>query len=293
MRQLILTLLLFCITFGVLSAQNPVTATDSIAITSAAWQKKIVTQGITHRYIHFSGKELFSSNQYISILEIEGGAGKIEIIPSPLLIETSVLATQSEALAAINGSFFKFNYEHNTEDYNSVDYIRKENKQLAPNSYSDSRQRQMHQKGALAISRNELHILKADVLKSWENLIQADEILTTGPILRTAGVDEVLENSSFYITRHPRTAVAKMANGNILFVTVDGRSTESEGMTLEQLQSTLRWLGAEYIINLDGGGSTTMYIKGESDNGVVNHPTDNRTFDNKGERKVANIVIVK
>ena len=293
MKRLILTLSLFCTTFGTLSAQNSIAATDSIAITSADWQKKTIAPGITLRYIHFADKELFSSNQYINILEIARGAGKIEITPSPLLIETSVLATQNEALAAINGSFFKFNYEHNTEDYNSVDYIRKENKQLAPNTYSDSRQRQMHQKGALAIYRNELYILKADVLKSWENLIQADEILTTGPILRTAGVDEVLEKSSFYTTRHPRTAVAKMPNGNILFVTVDGRSTDSEGMSLEQLQSTLRWLGAEDIINLDGGGSTTMYIKGESDNGVVNHPTDNRTFDHKGERKVANIVIVK
>ena len=266
---------------------------DSIAVTDAQWNEKTIAPGITHRYIHFADKELFESNQYINILEIKRGAGKIEIVPSPILIETSALAIESSAIAAINGSFFKFNYEYNSEDYNSVDYIRKADRPLAPNTYPDNGVREMHQKGALAVYRSELYILKADVLKSWENYIQAEDILTTGPILRTAGIDEELENSSFYTTRHPRTAIAKMANGDILFVTVDGRSDQSEGMSLEQLQRTLRWLGAEYIINLDGGGSTTMYIKGEADNGVVNHPTDNRLFDNKGERKVANIVIIK
>ena len=54
----------------------------------------------------------------------------------------------------------------------------------------------------------------------------------------------------------------------------------------------MRWLGADYAINLDGGGSTTLYVEGASDNGVVNHPTDNRKFDNKGERKVANAILV-
>jgi Exopolysaccharide biosynthesis protein related to N-acetylglucosamine-1-phosphodiester alpha-N-acetylglucosaminidase len=268
-------------------------AVDSVAVTSAQWIEKTIAPGIIHLHIHFADKELFSSNQYINILKITRGAGKIEIIPSPLLIETSMLASESGAIAAINGSFFKFNYEYNTQDYNSVDYIRKAGQTLAPNTYPANGMREMHQKGALAIYRGELYILKADMLKSWERYIQADDIITTGPILRTAGTDEELETTSFYTTRHPRTAIAKMANGDILFVTVDGRSVESEGMSLEQLQSTLRWLGAEYIINLDGGGSTAMYIKGALDNGIVNHPTDNRTFDNRGERKVANIIIVK
>jgi exopolysaccharide biosynthesis protein len=46
-------------------------------------------------------------------------------------------------------------------------------------------------------------------------------------------------------------------------------------------------------MNLDGGGSTTMYIKKQSDNGVVNYPSDNKQFDHYGERKVANIIYIK
>lgn len=253
----------------------------------------MVSPGITHHQVHFSNNELFSSSQFINIIEIEFGYKRvIGIIPSPVLKETSLLAKEAGAVAAINGSFFKFNYEYNTVDYNSVDYIRKEGKELAPNTYTGS-SRAMHQRGALALYDGELYILKADELKDWERYIQAQEVLTSGPLLRVAGRDESLENSSFYTTRHPRTAVAKLENGNILLFTVDGRAESSLGMTLEELQKTLRWLGARDIINLDGGGSTTMFIDGSGTNGVVNHPTDNRKFDNMGERKVANIVFVR
>ncbi|PKO99533.1 MAG: hypothetical protein CVU13_05500 [Bacteroidetes bacterium HGW-Bacteroidetes-8] len=286
MKRILLFLLLFCTTLSY--AQN-----DSITIVTTKWISNVIAPGVTHKQYHFKEGSIFGSSQFINLLEIEAGSSlKIEILPSPVLIETSKLAKESGAVAAVNGSFFKFNYEYNTVDYNSVDYIRKDGTVLAPNTYtSDSRA--MHQRGALAVHKGVLYILKADELKSWENYILADEIITSGPLLRVAGLDEKLENSSFYTTRHPRTAVAKRDNGNIILFTVDGRAKESAGMSLEELQKTLRWLGAKDIINLDGGGSTTMFIRGAPGNGVVNHPTDNRLFDNNGERKVANIIFVK
>jgi len=270
-----------------------ITNNDSLLLVNSDWIVKQIEPGIELRQIQFSNNELFGSSQFISIIEIEPRLGKIiEIVASPILVETSSLAIANNAIAAINGSFFKFNYELNTIDYNSVDYIRKEGKQLAPNTYT-SNDRAMHQMGALAIYEGEMYILKADNLKEWENYIQASQVITTGPILRVNGIDENLKTNSFYTTRHPRTAVAKKDNGNILFFNVDGRAKESAGMSLEELQATLRWLGASYIINLDGGGSTTMYVKGQPGNGIVNHPSDNKIFDNEGARKVANIIIVK
>ncbi|MFA5848545.1 MAG: phosphodiester glycosidase family protein [Bacteroidales bacterium] len=266
---------------------------DSVTLVNAKWSEKEIANGVIYKSVHFNNQELFKSNQFISIIEVGSNSGaRLEIFPSPVLKETSKMAEEMGADAAINGSFFKFNYAYNTEDYNSVDYIRKDNKRLAPNTITETNQRQMHQLGALAIHNGELYILKSDELKSWENYIFAQEILTTGPILRVAGRDEKLQNASFYTTRHPRTAVAKKRDGTIMLVTIDGRAKESAGVSLTELQSILRWLGGEYIINLDGGGSTTMYIKGFSDNGVVNHPTDNKVFDNKGERKVANMVLL-
>ncbi|MFA6335702.1 MAG: phosphodiester glycosidase family protein [Bacteroidales bacterium] len=283
---------IFLLFFSVITlftyAQN-----DSVTLVNAKWEVKQVANGVLCKQFHFNNQELFNANEFISIIEIDKNSGtRLEIFPSPVLKETSKIAEENGAFAAINGSFFKFNYTYNTEDYNSVDYIRKKNKQLAPNTFTEKNQRAMHQLGALAIHNGEFYILKADDLKSWEKYILADEVITTGPILRIAGKDEKLQNLSFYTTRHPRTAIAKTTYGKILLVTVDGRAKESAGVSLAELQSILKWLGGEYIINLDGGGSTTMYIKGFSDNGIINHPTDNKLFDNNGERKVANAILL-
>jgi exopolysaccharide biosynthesis protein len=74
---------------------------------------------------------------------------------------------------------------------------------------------------------------------------------------------------------------------------VDGRNEQSAGMTLPELANIIKWLKAQDGINLDGGGSTTLWISNQPDNGVVNYPTDNKKWDHAGERKVANVVIVK
>jgi exopolysaccharide biosynthesis protein len=46
-------------------------------------------------------------------------------------------------------------------------------------------------------------------------------------------------------------------------------------------------------MNLDGGGSSTLYIRNATDNGVVNYPSDNKKFDHEGQRSVANIIYLK
>ena len=287
MKKLLLILILMLEAFGI-NAQN-----DSLAIVNTEWHQKQVAEGVLYKYHHFSHNDLFNSNQFISIIEVaKTSRNKIEIYPSPVLKETSIMASEKGATAAINGSFFKFSDTLNTKNYNSVDYIRKDGKILAYNLLEPKTIRLMHQLGALAIHKGELYILKADELRNWEKYILAEDVLTSGPILRVAGWDESLEKSSFYTTRHPRTAVGKKANGNILLITIDGRTKEAAGMSLDELQKILKWLGCSYAINLDGGGSTTMYIKGFSDNGIVNHPCDNKIFDNKGERKVANALLL-
>lgn len=88
---------------------------------------------------------------------------------------------------------------------------------------------------------------------------------------------------SFVETRHPRTAVAILKDGKFLMVTVDGRSESSGGIGLQDLAEYLLSLGAVDAMNLDGGGSTTMYLDGK----VVNHPSDK-----DGERRVSDAIIV-
>jgi exopolysaccharide biosynthesis protein len=59
------------------------------------------------------------------------------------------------------------------------------------------------------------------------------------------------------------------------------------------LTDLLKKLRCRNAINLDGGGSTTLWINGRPDNGVVNCPSDNRKFDHLGERAVGNVLLVR
>ncbi len=122
--------------------------------------------------------------------------------------------------------------------------------------------------------------------KKWQG---ARTILGAGPQLIKDG-KVAIPNSQEKITQafvsegHPRTAIAKLASGKLLLVTVDGRQpSESIGMSLPVLAQLLLELGAVEAMNLDGGGSTTMVIR----NRVVNKPSDQT-----GERPVSDAILV-
>lgn len=266
---------------------------DSLVLVDGPWHQEIIGRGVTFKQIRFESKELFASNQCLSILEIAPGSlVRFGLAAEPLLTTTEDLAKKEGALAAVNGSFFKFTDEPNTIDFNSVDYLRIDNRMLADNTYSSSGQRLRHQEGAVAILDGVLYIVKATSERGWERYLLSDHVLCSGPLLVIDGRIEPLRMESFYTTRHPRTVVAKKRDGTVLLFVVDGRHAKAEGMSLEEIQKTLLWLGAVDILNFDGGGSSTMYIDGKGENGVVNHPCDNREFDHLGSRKVANALYI-
>ena len=84
--------------------------------------------------------------------------------------------------------------------------------------------------------------------------------------------------------RNPRTVAGVTATGQVILLVVDGRSSASIGVTLYELGQEMKALGTVDAVNLDGGGSATMWIKGL---GVVNHPTDS-----SGERPVSNAIVI-
>ena len=84
---------------------------------------------------------------------------------------------------------------------------------------------------------------------------------------------------------NPRTAVGMIAPNHYVFVVSDGRTNESEGLSLYQLAQFMQELGVTTAYNLDGGGSSTMYFNGK----VINNPT---TTENIKERGVSDIVYI-
>ncbi len=102
---------------------------------------------------------------------------------------------------------------------------------------------------------------------------QATDAVSGRPLLVDNGhASDELHSFPNADTREPRSAVGVSRDGQkVILLTVDGRRGGSRGATLAEVAALMLELGAYRAINVDGGGSTTMYIATEG--GVVNHPT--------------------
>ncbi len=119
--------------------------------------------------------------------------------------------------------------------------------------------------------------------------VRGEDITNGVPqLIKNGAIDITWEkeksSQAFVETKHPRTAVAQLKDGKFLLMTVDGRSEKSAGIGLQHLAELLIEFGATDAMNLDGGGSTTMFLNGA----IVNQPSDK-----EGERKVSDAVLVR
>jgi hypothetical protein len=114
-------------------------------------------------------------------------------------------------------------------------------------------------------------LIRVDLRNWWSDVGTA---LGGGPLLVRDGVPVLSAGEAFtsYILdqRHPRTAVGQLADGRIILVAVDGRSSSSIGLGMWQLAKEMARRGAITAMALDGGGSTTMAVDGR----VLNRPSD-------------------
>jgi exopolysaccharide biosynthesis protein len=272
---------------------------DSLMLTYVRWQTKDVGGGVIWKSYHFSQNELFGSNQNVNILQTSmknpavrfAFATADQQIPegdtSRKLQNTSILAIQNRALGAVNGTFF------NTKKGGSVDFLKINGRVFDKTQIPSSGKRAEHQESAIAISNNKLMILRGGTSLDWDEKLSAENVMVTGPLLLLDGEEQPLKYVAFNQKRHPRTCACVTDDDNVLFVTVDGRNAEAQGMNLYELTFLVKMLGCKDAINLDGGGSTTMYVLGQEERGVVNNPCDNKVFDHLGERPVSNILMMK
>lgn len=86
-------------------------------------------------------------------------------------------------------------------------------------------------------------------------------------------------NSGLAAGAAPRTAIGITENGGIVLYTIDGRQNGySYGVQLKTLAARMKELGCTDAINLDGGGSTTLYAQfpGDENAEIRNKPSDGR-----------------
>ena len=107
--------------------------------------------------------------------------------------------------------------------------------------------------------------------------------LSTGPMLLYDGkccINHEKAPSGAYMTNYEcwaldiyegnpdRTAVGVTADGKIVLFICDGRITQSDGATHEEVAMIMKSIGCVHAMNLDGGGSTGMWVKGA---GMINY----------------------
>ena len=281
---------------------------DSLTFVHANWEVKKIASGIRLRQCWFD-HSLFGSSQNISILEITlNKKNRIDVeADSVHLKPTSTFGLEHDALAAVNGTFFDM------KNGGSVDYIRMDGKTLNGTRMGKNNIRALHQKAAIISNGNKVNIRKWDGSPDWENQLIGEDVIVTGPLLVEDHLRAPMDTTSFYTMRHPRSAVALKGN-KVLLITVDGRNKRAAGMSLSELASIVQWLHAAAGVNLDGGGSTTLWINHFPDGGVINYPSDNKKmeksrlykpgtdldnlaadeqkWDHSGERPVANVMVV-
>ena len=281
-RSLLLGIILAVCSLGIVKGQ---TVSDSLAIVSAQWKIESPQKGIIHKYV--SIPQLYQVPQSISLIEIDPGAGlKVGVTVSDKMRETSRMASEQGAVAAINGSYFDM------KRGNSVCFLKVDRQVVDTTTLGEFARRVT---GAVSIRKGKMKII------SWNRQIEKQYkgkkgiVLASGPLMLKDGryCDWSLCEKDFIRTKHPRSAVALTKDGKILFITVDGRFPKhAGGVSIPELAHLIRILGGKDAINLDGGGSTTLWLSGAPDNGIVNYPCDNKRFDHRGERTVPNILYV-
>lgn len=184
---------------------------------------------------------------------------------------TSKIAGDHNAILAINGDFY---------GVQEKGYVLRNYKIYRKSAKSNQSDLVIKSDGSFEII-TEKEVKLADIK-------DAKEVLSFGPALVVDGKVVVDKNDEVAKARasNPRTAIAIIDNLHYLFLVSDGRTKESEGLSLYELANFLTDYGVKIAYNLDGGGSSTLYFNGK----VINNPThDGKKME---ERKVSDIVYI-
>jgi uncharacterized protein (TIGR03382 family) len=181
----------------------------------------------------------------------------------------SSFGTAVNAQAAVNGDFFSFqSYSTNGPSMsNGIAWGGNDGTYVAPIQFGPNR---------VAIPAHG----GTGGVQPW-----AREVVSGHPTLLVDSVRRDNNGDPLCTARHPRTALGFNADRTTLYLAViDGRATNRIGMTCDEMVTLFKGLGAADAVNLDGGGSSAMWLAGT---GTVNNPSDGQ------QRVVANHLAIR
>lgn len=250
------------------------------------WTREKIAPGLVWKSTHTVLMDTIPQHINVLIVNLHKRDLSVSYDPKKNVI-VSKQAIAAGALAAVNGGFF------NIKDGGSATYIRTGGLVIVADT-AKKWSRNVNMTGSVLIDQKG-HV-RIDTVKTnnfYDTHPEYLDVLVTGPLLIRNKAKIQLPSTALVKNTHPRTAIGKSGNHKVILITLDGRTDQARGVTLEELTDIMISLHCKDAVNLDGGGSTTMWISGKPFDGVVNMPCDNKKFDHEGARAVSDILIIK
>lgn len=264
------------------------------------WTMDTMANGLIH-YQFTKYIQTQTANQFVNVVELDlnNPDYELEFVSLSAQDTLSAVAAARGAIAAINGT-----YEMDAS------FIKANGNTVSSITLNEGHLRFWKHEGAVFYNggqdvKIEYGTKQAYASSSYRNIFSGAPMLisnskkvgedfigdVTGINLNSLDYEDYRRHQG---VRHPRTAVALTEDKKLLLVTIDGRFPESAGMTAKEVTQFLaNYFAPQDALNLDGGGSTTMFIKGKGHKGVVNYPTDNGVRDHYGQRMLRTFILIK
>ena len=248
-------------------------AAKTATVTDSSYKDDNITINLSETTVNntqvYVADVILSSSDYLKTAFAQNAYG------TNVTAKTSVTAADNNGILAVNGDYY---------GANSTGYVIRNGVVYRDTVREDS-------------SNGDLAIYKDGSFKViYEDQISAEQIVNDGVVNLLAFGPALVENGEIAVdtnsevgqamASNPRTAIGIIDENHYIIVVSDGRTSESEGLSLYQLAEVMKSYGAKKAYNLDGGGSSTLYFNGQ----VINKPT---TGGNKiSERAVSDIVYI-
>lgn len=260
---------------------------DQNKIATYNWTTHTVKPGLTYKTAEFN---LFGETlRRVFILDVTLNASNtLGIGFSTTDANTVTMCNNYNATAGVNAGYFPFGGSGDKDPYIRI------NSATAQTGHTNVSQ--LYTNSALLINNNVATVRKFTESGKNLNLVaaaipvaQAQNIIVCGPMLITSGVIETLDMSTGHnYSLTGRTGLGVTADGKRIFMVVVDTNGGVTGVSTLQLAKIMQALGSVNAMNLDGGGSSTMFVKDQGDKGRVNFPAGGTWM-----RPVRSVIYVK
>ena len=248
-------------------------AAETATVTDTSYSDDNISVTLTEKTV--SNTQVYIANVTVSSSEYLKTAFAQNTYGNNVTAKTSETAASNNAILAVNGDYY---------GANTTGYVIRNGIVYRDTVHEDS-------------SNGDLAIYKDGSFKIiYEDQVSADQLVKDGVVNLLAFGPSLVENGEIAVdtnsevgqsmSSNPRTAIGIIDENHYIIIVSDGRTSESEGLSLYQMAEIMKSYGVKTAYNLDGGGSSTLYFNGQ----VINKPTTNGNT--ISERSVSDIVYI-